>query len=287
MLEAARHFFGECHLSVPVASPGYSGSSFARVESSGGRWLLRRWPGGFDAGQLGFAHRALVESRVGGFEGVPRLASTDDGQTILELSGRLYDAQEYLPGQSLFGRYPASRPVPNVAVHLPCDRLRTKAEAVARFHRSTLHLPPDTDREIARLPERLGGLATEMKLCPEALLDGARELVGGKERATALRWLEVVPHTLAVAREASEKPAGGRGAARVLCHGDLWPAHVYFDGDDFVGFVDFASLVFAPSALDLAQLIAHFGGWGTRGVVLGAYERITPLGERYRSALQR
>jgi Ser/Thr protein kinase RdoA (MazF antagonist) len=84
-----------------------------------------------------------------------------------------------------------------------------------------------------------------------------------------------------------EKPPGGRGVACVLCHGDLWPAHVYFDGEDFVGFVDFESLVFAPSALDLAQLIAHFGGWGTRGVVLGAYERITPLGERCRSALQR
>jgi hypothetical protein len=63
--------------------------------------------------------------------------------------------------------------------------------------------------------------------------------------------------------------------------------HLYFDGDDFVGFVDFESLVFAPSALDLAQLIALFGGWGTRGVVLGAYERITTLGERCRSALQR
>ena len=214
------------------------------------------------------------------------MASTEDGRTILELSGRLYDAQEYLSGQSLFERYPSSGPAPNVAVPLQGDRLSTLAEALAQFHRSTLHLPPDPDREVAPLPERLDGLATEMKLCHEVLLDGARERAGGKERETALRWLEVVPHALAVAREASGKSPGARDT-RVLCHGDLWPAHVYFDGDDFVGFADFDSLVFAPSALDLAQLIGHFGGWGTRAVVLEAYERIAPLGERCREALQR
>lgn len=108
-----------------------------------------------------------------------------------------------------------------------------------------------------------------------------------RKASLSSRFFSVRSHTLAVAREASEKPPGGRGVARVLCHGDLWPAHLYFDGNAFVGFVDFESLVFAPSALDLAQLIAHFGGWGTRGVVLGAYERSTPLGERCRSALQR
>lgn len=125
----------------------------------------------------------------GGFEGVPRLASTDDGQTILELSGRLYEAQEYLPAQSHFGRYPASGPLPNVAVHLPCDRRRTIAEAVARFHCSTLHLPPDTDQEVARLPERLGGLATEMNLCHESLLDGARSVsVARSERLPCVGW---------------------------------------------------------------------------------------------------
>jgi hypothetical protein len=37
MLEAAWLYFGECHLSVPDASPGYSGSSFALVEFSVGR----------------------------------------------------------------------------------------------------------------------------------------------------------------------------------------------------------------------------------------------------------
>jgi hypothetical protein len=66
---------------------------------------------------------------------------------------------------------------------------------------------------------------------------------------------------------------------------DVWPAHVYFDGDAFVGFVDFESLVSAPPVLDLAQLIGHFGGWDAREDALRAYERIAPLETRCRATL--
>lgn len=284
MLEAARLFFGECRLSFLHASPGYSGSSFARVESSGVGWLLRRWPAGFDAGRLRFAHRALAESRAQGFEGVPRSASTHDGRTVLELAGRIYDAQEHLSGRPLSAQTPGVGPVPNVAVRLPPGRLRDLAEAVARFHRSTLDLPRDPDRKIASLSERLGKSAFEMGSCQEALLEGARERAGGEELETALRWLELLPRALLAVRGASEKPRDDR-TAHVLCHGDLWPAHIFFDRNAFVGFVDFESLVFAPATLDLAQLVGHLGGWTAREAVLGAYERIAALGETDRLAL--
>jgi Ser/Thr protein kinase RdoA (MazF antagonist) len=90
---------------------------------------------------------------------------------------------------------------------------------------------------------------------------------------------------LSAAREVSEKLLGGSRNSYVMCHADLWPAHVYFDGDDFVGFVDFESMVFAFPTLDLAQLIGHFGGWDVQEDILRAYERIVPLEERYRAAL--
>lgn len=44
-------------------------------------------------------------------------------------------------------------------------------------------------------------------------------------------------------------------------------------------------MVFASAALDLAQLVGHFGDWDVRKGVLEAYEKIAPLGERCRGAL--
>jgi hypothetical protein len=92
--EAAGSFFGDCRLDVLGDSPGYSGSAFGRVETSSGTWLLRRWPSGFGEGRLRFIHRALLESRSGGFRGVLRLARTVHGDTIVGVAGHLYDAQE-------------------------------------------------------------------------------------------------------------------------------------------------------------------------------------------------
>ncbi len=285
LLEAARLFFLEGGVSVLEGSPGYSGSAFARVESSGRRWLLRRWPTGFGAGRLLFVHRVLIESRAEGFEGVPRLARTDSGQTIVEIAGRLYDAQELLPGRPLSVQYPGSGLSPNLAVRLLPRRLVTLAEALARFHRSTSRLQPEPEREIGPLPERLRELAVEVDVRRAALLEGVRERAHGKERETAKRWLDLLPSALSVAREVSEKLLGGSRSAYVLCHADLWPAHVYFDGDAFVGFVDFESMVFASPTLDLAQLIGHFDGWGAWEDMLRAFERIAPLEEWCRAAL--
>lgn len=280
LLAAARFFVVEgC---APEEAPGYSGSAFARVESSGRLWLLRRWPAGFDAARLRFVHRVLIESRAAGFEGVPRLARTDEGQAIVEIAGHLYDAQELLPGRPLSARQPGSGPVPNAAVRLPPGRLVALAETLAGFHRSTSHLR--SERAIDHLPERLRGLAVEVDARREAWLEGVRERAG-VEAEIVRRWLGLLPRALSAALEVSEKRFGCGRSAYVLCHGDLWPAHVYFDGDAFVGFVDFESLVSAPPVLDLAQLIGHFGGWDAREDALRAYERIAPLETRCRATL--
>ena len=285
LLRAARKFFAEGSVAILKASPGYSGSAFAGVESSGERWLLRRWPTGFDARRLRFVHRVLIQSRAAGFEGVPKLARTDSGQTIVDIAGRLYDAQALLSGRPLSIQYRDNGPLPNVAVYHLGPGLISLAEALARFHRSTSHLQPEPEREIDPLAERLRKLASEVHVRRVALLDGVRERADGKERETAQRWLDLLPHTLSAAREVSESLLGGSRRACLLCHGDLWPAHVYFEGDAFVGFVDFESLVFASPALDLAQLVGHFGGWDAREDVLQTYERIVPLQEQCRAAL--
>lgn len=69
----------------------------------------------------------------------------------------------------------------------------------------------------------------------------------------------------------------------VVCHGDLWPDHTYFQANQFTGFVDFGALNYTSSALDLAQLILHFGGWQTAHEVLSTYTQILSLTKQDRA----
>ena len=92
------------------------------------------------------------------------------------------------------------------------------------------------------------------------------------------------PPALGSAREASLSLDGDRECL-VLCHGDLWPTHAYFRGNVFAGFTDFEALSLGPPTLDLAQLIAHFGGWEIQAQATRSYGRIAPLTERQRATL--
>ena len=143
--EAAPRFFGEPHEISPCgASSGFSGSTFARVETAGASWCLRGWPAGFEAERLRFIHRALRHSRASGFSGVVRSATTrDEGATMLDLGDRLFDAQEWLPGEPLSGRPAWDVPVPNVVRPLSQERLSSLTGALARFHRSTVDFGVD------------------------------------------------------------------------------------------------------------------------------------------------
>jgi hypothetical protein len=285
LLEAACSFFGDGRFDILGNSPGYSGSTFARVETPTGTWLLRRWPPDFGEGRLRFVHRALLESRSRGFWGVPKLAKTGDRDTVLRVAGRLYDAQEWTTSQTLSTQRAGEGPVPNVAVRVSPRWLLALAEAVARFHVSTATLRPRGDYELAPLTRRLDRLVNATEGSLEGLRSDVRHRADGAQRRTASRWLDLLPRALRTAREASLQLPPGEGGSQVLCHGDLWPAHTHFEGDDFVRFADFESLAFAPPTLDLAQLVAHFSGWDIRAEVMRSYGRFTPLGERCRAAL--
>ena len=283
--EAARNFFAGQHaVSVIGRSSGFSGSALARVEDSGRSWCLRRWPSDFGEQRLRFVHRVLVAGRAAGFSALPELARTGDGETVLALADGLYDAQEWLAGEPLScatATHPGG-PKPNVVAAVPRARIASLARSLARFHLSTAHLSPGPTDPTSPLPARLARLAEVAQARHEPLLLAMQARAEGEERLVASRWLKLLRVAAELASEAfSERP----GLGYAVCHGDLWPAHVHFDGDAFVGFTDFESLSFASPALDLAQLTLHFGGWKAREDVLRGYESVAPLDERDRSLL--
>ena len=134
------------------------------------------------------------------------------------------------------------------------------------------------------LTRRLDELGHELAGRLRGLRAGLRVCADEAQRRIASGWLDLLPVALGTAREAS-LALPSDGASRVLCHGDLWPAHAHFRGDDFAGFTDFEAMAFAPPSLDLAQLVAHFGGWEIRAELVGYYERFAPLTERHRATL--
>ena len=284
--DAAHRFFrGPHRFSLSGHSSGYSGSTLARVEARGASWCLRGWPSGSDERRLRFVHRAILYSRAAGFPGVPKLATTGEGDTVLNLDGRLFDAQEWLPGKPLSGEQIPNAPTPNAVCPLQPGVLSSLTTAVARFHRSTADLEPEPGEEEGPILARLVEIAREAATRREALLAGVRARATTEAGRVALRWLELLP--AAVARAEADLRHHPTGARRVstLCHGDLWASHAHFDGQDFVGLVDFESLRFGSPAVDLAQLVLHFNGWGSREAVLNAYERIRPLEDEDRALL--
>ncbi len=175
--------------------------------------------------------------------------------------------------------------MPNVVVSLSPARIANLAAALACFHRSTAHLSSEHGDDASPLSARLTRLARDAKARHEALLSDVRSRAEGEERYIALRWIALLPEVVEAAREASDTLPEEAPAQYALCHGDLWPAHVHFDGDTFVGFTDFESLCSASRALDLSQLMVHFDGWELREDVLRSYETVAPLDERDRTAL--
>ncbi len=286
--EAARRFFPRRHVVSAVGrSSGFSGSAFARVEVTGESWCLRRWPSGFGEERLRFVHRVLLNGRAAGFSGLPDLAETEDGETVLALDDGLYDAQEWLAGEPISSAtaMDSGAPTPNVVAAVPRARIASLATSLARFHLSTAHLSPEPSDPTSPLPARLARLAEVTEARHELLLSAVQARAEGEERLVASRWLELLRGAADLASEARETLPEKPGRGYTVCHGDLWPAHVYFEGDAFVGFTDFESLCFASPALDLAQLVLHFGGWEVREDVLQGYDSVAPLDARDRSLL--
>lgn len=284
--EAASRFFPGKHriLAAREIPSGYSGSAFARVETPASLWLLRRWPPGFDKERLRFVHRALSESRRGGFSGVPALAKTEEGESAVCVAGKLYDAQTLLAGEPLVVQSPGLGPVPNVAMRASSGLLGALARTLACFHLSTSTLSPVPVVSAAPLVGRLRDLEAEASRRYGYLGHAVRARAADEDRRIGLGWLALLPRALGAALEAAERLSPG-GTGEVLCHADLWPAHVRFEGDSFTGFTDFESLVFANPALDLAQLLGHFGGWKTAGTVLRSYRTVAPLTEEDEASL--
>jgi Ser/Thr protein kinase RdoA (MazF antagonist) len=275
---AAGTFFAGPYTCTPLgASSGFSGSTFARVDATGGAWCLRRWPAATDAATLRFIHTVLRHSRDRGYFGVPRLATTATGETIVCRDGSCFDAQEWVAGAALATPEKVAGPVPNPVCPLAPERLVQLAAALAGFHRSTSDLAPSPEARRPSFAHRLAEAGRELDRQRVAIDAWARAEPDGDVRDLTWAWLSLLPEAISGAAAAPAVNGIPPDAACAAVHGDLWAPHVFFNGPSFSGFVDFESLAWESPAVDLAQVILHFNGWVERAAVLDAYADWRPL----------
>lgn len=278
LLEAANYFFVDPRrIDLLGDSSGYSNSRFARVTDQQGQlWCLRGWADSTTE-QMRFIHQVLLHSRMQGFTGLPRLAYAKTGETLLLLNNLWFDAQEWLAGGPLYRlETPDVRQrTPNVAWDFTTPERQAVTTALAAFHLSTATLQP----LLKGTP-----LQTQIRLALEQLQSQepitAALIYGGsdvEDQRLVVPWLNLLSILVNYLRLRIATGWEEHGADNVICHGDLWPDHVYFSKRLFRGFVDFGALTFTTPAIDLAQLILHFGGWQTYDEVLAVYTNDRPL----------
>ncbi len=137
-----------------VASSPESTSAFwvARRAKAGASSRASRGPGGvvpqapapgFDGGRLRHVHRSLLGIRAAPLAGVPRLAATPAGETMVEVAGRLADAQEWVAGRPLSAGSPAKgAAMPSAVVRASPGYLGAPASARKVLPRVSSLSPP-------------------------------------------------------------------------------------------------------------------------------------------------
>ena len=102
---------------------GFSGARLWRLDGPAGPLCLRAWPAGFSPQRLDFIHHCMDHVRTAGLAFVPPPVShTARSTTTVEHAGRLWELQEWLPGEADYHRDPSR------------EKLRAALTVLARLH---------------------------------------------------------------------------------------------------------------------------------------------------------
>jgi Ser/Thr protein kinase RdoA (MazF antagonist) len=241
--------------------PGFSGASVWCVQSGRDRWALKAYPRTWgSARRLESIHRRLHRATHAGILVVPRPVFALDGRSVVDEHARLWDLVTWLPGAALL----STRPTPN--------HLSAALSALSGLHRAWR----DDADPVARCPAVVRRLVALHEGASLGKLTLARDPLFGQLITEAL---DVLPLLTVLARR-TLGPWRERSVPVQTTFGDLWHAHVLFDGDAVTGLIDHAAVKDDHVAADLARLLGSLGHVGIHalaGGALAAYAEQRPL----------
>ncbi|MCS6882796.1 MAG: homoserine kinase [Oscillochloridaceae bacterium] len=259
--------------SVRPASHGAVNET-AFVETSSGRYVVRRNQRATGWGKIELRHRLLNWLRIRGFPS-PRLIPARNGDNAVEVDGRVFEVFTFIDGDE----FNIDRPA----------HISGTGSILARYHRTVAdfpHLPPP---EAPRYnPGSLLGLI-------ERLMQ--RDIMG--ELAEPLNWYD---RRAAYLRSVLPDEAYA-DLPHVLIHGDMHRDNVIFRGDAVAALIDFDQVTVDARIVDLADALVDFTvgatppDWFPWGVYAGpldpqrarllleGYHTIAPLTDAERKAL--
>lgn len=135
MQQAVQAFLPEA--SEITTIPGHP--DLARVDAPNGFWRVRRWPQGVPESDVTFSHEVL-EIAQGADSGLaPGLLLTahETPADAVRIGGRLYDAQQWLPGEPVEGAeiaWPSRDDRIDVPVAVPSDVFTQVITSLGKLH---------------------------------------------------------------------------------------------------------------------------------------------------------
>jgi Ser/Thr protein kinase RdoA (MazF antagonist) len=245
---------------------GFSGAALWRVENVPQTFCLRAWPvDDRDPGRLRWIHHLMRQALAAGLTFVPEVFLIDQGSSVVEHSGRLWDLTRWLPGEANFQASPS------------LVRMERACTALAQLHGAWVGTSP----RIGPCPavERRLLIADEWM---QRTHSGWQPRSSRSAADTLQPWLERACMVLRGRLDFVSRALAG-WADRPLqlqpCLCDIWHAHVLFEGDAVTGLIDFGSVKVDHVAVDLARLLGSLAGddGRLRDAGLQAYQRLRPL----------
>jgi Ser/Thr protein kinase RdoA (MazF antagonist) len=244
---------------------GFSGARLWRIDAPAGPLGLRAWPPAFPPERLRFIHLCMTAARSAGLSFVPQVFAPSGGGLWAEHSGRLWELQEWLPGEANYHRRPS------------LAKRKSACAALARLHncwassgRFESGVCPAVTRRLEAVRQWRELVQSGWRPSEQAVDDSARALAERAWRALA-NHINLIPGLFRRWRL--------RIGPLQPCLCDVWHDHLLFDDDYVAGIVDYGAMKIDHPAVDVARLLGSLVeddavGWATG---LAAYREVRPF----------